>query len=77
VPVTVSGAFDSRAATSRLLALAADSGNDAEGAAPFADREPGAAPPVAPLDRALQQAGPWLWALAAVALAVALVRAIS
>lgn len=77
VPVTVSGAFDSRAATSRLLALAADSGDNAEGAAPFANRDPGAAPPVAPLDRALQRAGPWLWAVAAVALAVALVRAVS
>lgn len=77
VPVTVSGAFDSRAATSRLLALAADGGDESAAAAPFADRNPGTAAPVTALDRALERAGPWLWAVAAVAIAIALVRAVS
>lgn len=74
--VAVSGAFDSRAATSRLLALSSEAEPEGSASAPFADRNEAASTPPFPITvpALLQRAAPWLWGIAALAAAVAVYR---
>lgn len=74
--VAVSGAFDSRAATSRLLALSMDAASEGSASAPFAGRTEAAGTRPSPLTlpALLGRAAPWLWGIAALAAASAVYR---